>query len=132
MNLRSIISTTLLALTVSGLAACAPRYESIDVVRRGGAEGAYGSGSEFELPEGGVLLFAAAPITDDSRPDYEDGEGELKLFIADPEVAQLIDGRHEGEWLMMGLAAGETELDVVIDDELQERIPVFIVEQMED
>ncbi len=132
MNLRRIISTALLTLTACGLAACAPRYETIDVVRRGGAEGAYGSGSEFEIPEGGVLLFGAAPIADDSRPDYEDGEGELELFLADPEVAQLIHGRRDGEWLMMGLAAGETELEVVVDDELQERIPVFIVEQTED
>ena len=132
MNLRTIISTALLASTVCSLAACAPRYESIDVVRRGGAEGAYGSADEFEVPEGGVLLFAAAPVADDSRPEYEEDEGELELFVADPDVAQLIAGRREGEWLMMGIAAGETELEVVVDDELQERIPVIIVEQDED
>lgn len=124
-----ILGSCLAALSVLGLAACEPSYEGISVRRVAGSYDAEISGSEMSVPEGAVVVFE--PELQADRGDY-DALDVIDFQPHDRDVARVVPGLRAGTWMLLGASRGETELDVFVNDQLEDTIPVRVVLLEED
>ncbi len=128
MSLGRMMRAALCSWVVIGLSACGSQYESIDVRRVGGHVEARGSHSGFTVPEGGLLVFDVGANAEGSSRDY-DVTDVVELSSQDVEVARFVQGLATDSWMLMGVHAGQTSVDVRINGEVVEQIPVDILEQ---
>ena len=117
----------LCALVLAGASACAPTYDTIDVEWIQGSVGAEASDEGFSVQEGKLIVFSAKPQSARGR-DYE-AIDVLELASEEASVARVEQGLAVGTWMIMGVARGSTMLEVRIDGELEDRIPVDVTEQ---
>lgn len=117
----------LMALVLAGASACAPSYDTLEVDWIQGSVGAEASGGGFSVQEGKLIVFSAKPESGHGRA-YE-AIDVLELASEAPQVARVEQGLAVGTWMIMGVARGSTALEVRIDGELEDRIPVEVTEQ---
>ena len=117
----------LCALVLAGASACAPTSDTIDVEWIQGSVGAEASDEGFSVQEGKLIVFSAKPQSARGR-DYE-AIDVLELASEEASVARVEQGLAVGTWMIMGVARGSTMLEVRIDGELEDRIPVDVTEQ---
>jgi hypothetical protein len=117
----------LVALVIAGVSACSPSYERLEVDRIQGPVEAELSGSAIVVPEGKLVVFSAEPSSSRIR-DY-DATHELELVSASPGVARVEQGIAVDTWMVMGVARGQTTLEVRIEGELEDRITVDVIAQ---
>jgi hypothetical protein len=115
------------ALVLAGTSACAPTYDTLDVERVQGSLGAVASDESFAVEEGKVIVFSAKPQSARGR-SYEVIDV-LELASEEPSVARVEQGLSVGTWMIMGVARGSTMLEVRIDGELEDRIPIDVMVQ---
>lgn len=125
---KHIVRGLLGASLLLGASACGSRYDSIDVQRVAGHADAQGSDREFTVPEGGLFVFEIDPEAVASRRDYE-AIDELELETRHPSVARIEQGLATGTWMLMGVAQGQTVLEIRINGELEDSIPVDVPAQ---
>ena len=78
----------------------------------------------IEMPEGVAVVVRATPISD-SREEYESGD-KVDLFSRDRDVLTVHRRDHRREFVLVGVGAGSTCLEVEIDGQPQECIDVEI------
>jgi len=117
----------LCALVLAGTSACTPSYDTLEVDWIQGSIGAEASGEGFAVQEGKLIVFSAEPVSSRVR-DYEVTDV-LELSSEAPSVARVEQGLAVGTWMIMGVARGSTTVEVWIDGELEDRIPLDVTEQ---
>lgn len=127
MSRARMVAVPLLVALLGGATACeASRYDHVDLYRVDGHPGAALDGGAIRVPEGGVIVFEAQPRAAASSPDYV-GFERFKLRPADPDVATAYRSILRDTWVVSGMAIGSTRLQVLIDDEVVDDMPVEIV-----
>jgi hypothetical protein len=112
------------------LAACGSPYETLEVQRIAGDAQASLSDGAMEVTEGRVVVFEAKPIAASSHRDF-DALDTLQLRATDPDVATVARGLATNTWMLIGGRAGETDLQVRVNGELEEIISVRVHPQTE-
>ncbi len=110
-----------------GLCACQTSYESVDIDRIGGHEDARGSAEGFELPEGSLFVFELAPLSSSAR--QYDATDVVELYSHDPDVARVVQGLEADTWMLLGVGAGQTVVELSVNGEIQDQIPVDVAGQ---
>jgi hypothetical protein len=128
MSGEDIIRGSLAALLLVGASACSPRYETIEVDRVAGHVDADVSSSAFEVPEGGLVVFSIDAESEAARRDY-DAFDDVELSTEHPSVARIEQGLATGTWMLMGVREGRTVLEVRINGELEDQLPVDVLAQ---
>lgn len=78
------------------------------------------------LPVGTTLRIVARPKSRTSVA-YDDPEG-LELVAVDPEIVSVLpDAVEPWRWVLIGRARGDSCLDIVVDGELEDCLPVSTV-----
>lgn len=116
-----------LALLIAGASACTPSYEALEVDWIQGPVAAEVSSGELSVPEGRLVVFSAKPGSSRIR-DY-DATHALELVSESPTVARVEQGLAVGTWMIMGVSQGRTVLEVRVDGELEDRIPIDVIAQ---
>lgn len=124
---RHIRRAMRLTLVLASASACTPSYGTLAVDRIQGSLGAEASADGFSVQEGKLIVFSASPESARGR-DYEVIDV-LELDSEAPEVARVEQGLAVGTWMIMGVARGSTTLEVRIDGELEDRLPVAVTAQ---
>jgi hypothetical protein len=111
-----------------GLAtACeASRYGHVDLYQVGGHGAADIGPAGITVPEGGVIVFEAQPRAERASPPYKGWE-RFKLRVTDTRVALAYRAILRDTWVVGGLSVGTTRLQVLIDGEVVDDVPVEIV-----
>jgi hypothetical protein len=133
MNRASFVGASLLlCLSLFVATACeASRYGNVELHRVGGhPEAEIGPGG-LVVPEGGVIVFEAQPLADAASPAYV-GLERFKLRPSDSDVAMAHRAILRDTWVVSGLSLGRTELQVLVDGEVVDDVPVEIVPAPED
>jgi hypothetical protein len=117
----------LLVASLSAASGCeSSRYGHVELYRVGGHPDAEITPSGLSIPEGGVLLFEAQPRAETGSPEYV-GLERFKLRPSDPHVATAHRTILRDTWVVSGMAAGSTRLQVLVDGEVVDDVPVEIV-----
>jgi hypothetical protein len=101
------------------------RYGHVELYRVGGHPEAEIAPSGLSLPEGGVLVFEAQPRADAASPEYV-GLERFKLRPSDPDVAMAHRAILRDTWVVSGMSVGETRLQVLVDGEVVDDVPVEV------
>lgn len=117
----------LMTLVLAAASACAPSYDTLEVDWIQGSVGAEASADGFSVQEGKLIVFSAKPESGHGRA-YE-AIDVLELASEAPSVARVEQGLAVGTWMIMGVARGSTTLEVRVDGELEDRIPVDVTAQ---
>jgi len=124
---RMLGASLLLAGSLSLTTACeASRYGNVELHRVGGHPQAGIGPGGFVVPEGGVIVFEAQPLADAGSPGYV-GLERFKLRPSNPDVAMAHRAILRDTWVVSGLSLGHTELQVLVDNEVVDDVPVEIV-----
>ena len=109
-------------------------FDHLDMVLRSAPpDGAVLHSDEIRIHEGIAVGFAARPMED--AHDSMDEETVVYLESANPGVFQVAPSPREDddeapyEFVIWGVAAGESSLGVFIDGDFETDIPVFVDEQ---
>lgn len=129
MTIDSSMRAGLGALVLMGMSACGPRYEALHVQRVNGHLDARGSEAGFSVPEGTLLVFEVDPRSHRGR-EY-DATDEVELEVEHPEVARIVQGLATDTWMLLGVGVGQTVVEVSINGEVHDHLPVDIVAQEE-
>ena len=114
----------LLALAMLQLA-CAPDFGGLNIELVAGSVEAQVDADAVIVPEGSVIAFEATPIPLQDRRKY-DKDDELVLSSTDEEIALVAPGTDDDLWTVLGIAEGETELEVRINGKVETRIPLIV------
>ena len=113
---------------LASLAGCQSDYETLRVRRLAGAEQAEASGGGFIVPEGRVVVFTAKPVSSDTAEDY-DVTDTLELRSVDSRIARVVPGVRVDTWAITAGSVGQTEIEVFVNCDFQEAIPVGVDRQ---
>jgi hypothetical protein len=102
------------------------RYDRVELYRVDGHPDAGIEPGGIVVPEGGVLVFEAQPRAETASPEYV-GLERFKLRPADPDVAMAYRAILSDTWVVSGMSIGRTELQVIIDGDVVDEVPVEIV-----
>jgi hypothetical protein len=111
-------------------------FDRLDMVLRSApADGATLTSDEIRLHEGVAVGFAARPMEDDN--EQMDEETVVRLESGNPGIFQVAPSPRDEdlgdeapyEFVIWGVAPGESSLGVFIDGDFETEIPVFIDEQ---
>ena len=112
-----------LALTAVG---CDTRYEGLSFSRiEGPAEAKVGEDG-IELAEGRVVTFEVTPRAIDNRRDY-DITDEVDLDSTVTSVARVEEGVKVDTWMILGVEAGDADLEVRVNGDVEDHIPITIL-----
>jgi hypothetical protein len=124
---RCFGASLLVAASLFVAAACeASRYGHVEIHRVGGHPDAEIGPGGFVVPEGGVIVFEAQPLSDAGSPAYV-GLERFKLRPSDPDVAMAHRAILRDTWVVSGLSLGRTELQVIVDGDVVDDVAVEIV-----
>lgn len=123
---RTILCSLGLAAALGAGAACeASRYGHVELFELRGTAEADIDRDGIVVPEGGVIVFEAKPRADGASPEYV-GLERFKLRPGDPDVAMARRSILRDTWVVNGVAMGTTELHVMVDGDVVDRIPVEV------
>lgn len=113
---------------LAALAGCQSDYETLRVRRLAGAEEAEASGQGFIVPEGRIVAFTAKAISRDTAEEY-DVTDVLELRSVDSRIARVVPGVRVDTWAITAGSVGQTEIEVFVNGDFQEAIPVVVDRQ---
>ena len=123
---RTLVAWLLVA-SLSAATACEEsRYGHVELHRVGGHPQAGIEPGGLVVPEGGVIVFEAEPRSDAGSPGYT-GLERFKLRPSDPDIAMAHRAILRDTWVVSGLSIGRTELQVLVDGDVVDDVPVEIV-----
>lgn len=125
MRMRLIAGLAVLAV----LAGCQSDYQTLRVRRLAGAEQAEANDQGFIVPEGRIVVFSAKPISRDTAEEY-DVTDVLELRSVDSRIARVVPGVRVDSFAITGGSVGQTEIEVFINGDFQEAIPVVVDRQV--
>ncbi len=109
--------------------ACKPRYGEIDLTLGGASDPRVTlEADEIVLPIG-LAAVLQARLHSDSNVEYTRGVDELELRSEDRTIALVERTERDWEFVVIGVAVGETCLTTVVNDEEQDCTPVRVVAQ---
>jgi len=124
-NFRKNFVRGVFSLLALSTVACQPSYGSIEFEPLSTPPVAVTVRSFLiEMPEGVAVVVRATPISD-GREEYESGD-KVDLYSRDRDVMTVHRRDHRREFVLVGVSAGSTCLEVEIDGEPQECIDVEI------
>ena len=115
---------SLLALALLQLA-CAPDFGGLHIDLVAGPAEAQVDADAVIVPAGSVVAFEATPIPLQDRREYDEDD-ELVLSSTDEDIALVAPGSRDDLWTVLGIAEGETELEVRINGSVESRIPLIV------
>lgn len=119
--------TLLGVLAVSVLAACEePTYSGIDIAQTDGDFEAQITADEIRLTHGRVMIVDARLRS--STDEQFDALNQGSLRSADPDILQVHWTVYNFGYALVGAGPGRTELEIVVDDEVQDTLAVTVVE----
>lgn len=119
---RVTMMTTLLTLAAT-LGACAPSYDGFDCrILNETPSRSQCSDLGIEVARGEAMVVRLSPRSD-TREDFEGAQMELRT--TDPQSATVRPGTN-GDQTIIGLTAGETTLEVYLDGDFQEEVPLTV------
>lgn len=126
MNTRALpLSRGLLLLAAVGLTACGPKYQETDFTIRSTAPVPIVATPDLiELPAGIAVDVSVEPLSTNSY-EYDDYYT-VRLKSRDRGVFDVADGPTEREFVFLGIHAGTTCVEIIIEGELQECIDVTV------
>lgn len=109
--------------------ACDAEYGSLRI-REGAGEidAAYVGTDGVMLEEGKVIIVFAEAISATSDNEYE-GLERFSLAVVDPDVATIHRGVLRDSFVIAGRRLGQTRLEVLVHDRVQETLPLNVIEQ---
>jgi hypothetical protein len=126
---RIFFRAALLAVGLCAATACEEsRYDHVDLFRLQGDGGAQIGSGGLVVPEGGVLVFEAHPRAEATSAEYV-GLERFKLRPSDPDVAMARRAILRDTWVVSGVSVGTTQLQVLVDNDVVDSIPVEIIEE---
>lgn len=110
------------------LAACSPNYDGVDLeTTTSPPTTVFVSSREVELPAG-VSVLVEARARSANRHSY-DASYDVELRSDDRNVLRIEPGVARSEFLLIGVRAGNTCIEVIVDDELEDCIDAVVVQQ---
>jgi len=112
-----------------GLAGCDPEYGSLRI-REGAGEfdAAYVGSDGVVVEEGHVVIAFAEPISAGGSKEYQ-GLERFKVEAANPSVATVSRGVLRDSFVIAGARVGTTQLEVLINGEIVDTVPLEVVVQ---
>ncbi len=120
MKIRVVLAMVL----ALGASACDPEYGELEIFVLDGTPGARASSTQMVVPVGGLLVFEAQPRSDGAR-EYT-GMERFELRTATFGVAELRRAVLRDTWVLNGLEAGETSIQVRVDGRTVDSIVVGV------
>lgn len=108
---------------------CDPEYGRVSLHQRRSTPGAELGAEGIVVPEGGVLIFTAQPRADGSQQYV--GFERFELVPSDSRIAEARRSILRDTWVVNGVETGTLELDVVIDGDVVDHIPVEVIPSSE-
>lgn len=105
---------------------CDARYEGLTFSRIEGPPEAKVDENGIELTAGRAVKFTVRPRAIDERRDY-DVTDEVDLDSTASSVARVEEGVKVDSWVILGVSAGDAELEVRINGEVEDHIPLTIL-----
>jgi hypothetical protein len=128
MSRARIVAASLLTGLLGLATACeASRFGHVELYRVGGDYGAEIGPNGITVPEGGVIVFEAQPYAEPASPEYKGWE-DFDLRSTDASVAEAHRSILRDTWVVSGLLVGRTRLQVRIDGERVDDVPVEVEE----
>lgn len=117
----------LLVLAALSIAACAqPIYSGIDIEQTHGDHDAQIDAEGLLLTHGHVMVFEAH-LRSSSDVQF-DALSPVWLRAVDEPIARVRATVYNHTWALVGTGVGRTELEILVDDEVQDTLVVTIVE----
>ncbi len=127
-GLRILATSILGAAALASAVGCeSSRFGHVQLFEVQGSPGAEIT-DKITVPEGGVIVFEAFPKADGVSPEYV-GLERFKLRPDDPNVAEARRAILRDTWVVSGISIGTTRLQVLVDGEVVDGVPVEIVEE---
>lgn len=117
-----------LALLAALPCSCGSAYDRVDIYVIGGDFDAVASPAGIRVTEGGVVVIEAEPIAEDGHKPYN-GLERFELRVADTRIARVRHGVLKDSWVINGLEVGTTRLQVRVDGELEQLVPLQVAVQ---
>ena len=117
-----------LAALVALSSSCGSAYDRVDIYTIGGDFDAVASPAGIRVSEGGVVVIEAEPIAQDGHNPYN-GLERFELRVADTRIARVRRGVLKDSWVVNGLAVGTTRVQVRVDGELEQLVPLQVAAQ---
>lgn len=106
-------------------ASCGSAYDHVEIYTIGGDFDAVASPAGIRVTEGGVVVLEAEPIAQEGHDAYE-GLERFELRVADTRIARVRRGVLKDSWVVNGLEVGTTRVQVRVDGELEQLIPLQV------
>lgn len=111
------------------LAGCDPEYGTLRI-REGAGEfnSAYVGSDGVVVEEGHVIIAFAEPIAAGGTKEYQ-GLERFQVEAANPSIATVSRGVLRDSFVIAGARIGNTRLEVLINGEIVDTVPLEVVEQ---
>jgi hypothetical protein len=106
-------------------ASCGSAYDHVEIYTIGGDFDAVASPAGIRATEGGVVVLEAEPVAQEGHDAY-DGLERFELRVADTRIARVRRGVLKDSWVVNGLEVGTTRVQVRVDGELEQLIPLQV------
>ena len=125
-RLRSACAAAVLAATSLG-AGCSAEYGGISIYKVDGDAGSVADRSRIRLRQGRVLVFEAHVREADPDRPYQ-GFEEVELWSPERDVAEVRPVVLVDTWMVIGFSPGETQMQVRVDGDIVESVPIVVEE----
>ena len=107
---------------------CTGAYDHLEIYVIGGDRRSEVSTERIRIGEGGVVVIEARAEHDLDHGEYN-GLEEFELRMSDSRVARVRKGVLKDSWVINGAEPGDTVMQVRVDGELEQVIPVRVERQ---
>lgn len=127
------VLTLAAALATAGtlLAGCTPEYGRVELDAVAGSDPATVSSDGITVVEGATVVFEADLRADFRKRGRYDAIDEVRFSSNDDAIARVVPGLHWDVWIVLGGSVGVTQLDVIVNGQLEDTIDVEVVVQPE-
>ncbi|MCX4239940.1 hypothetical protein [Paraliomyxa miuraensis] len=127
--MRRVVSSIVLlglALGLFGTVACDPEFGRVSLHQLRATPEAELGAQGIVVPEGGVLVFEAQPRAAEGSRDYV-GFERFEMRPSDSRKVEVRRSIVRDVWVVNGVESGSTALQVLIDGDVVDTIPVDVV-----
>lgn len=118
----------LIVLASLAAASCGGAYDRLELFVIGGDRRTEVSTERIRIGEGGVVVIEARAESDADHGEYN-GLEELELRMSDSRVARVRKGVLKDSWVINGAEPGDTVMQIRVDGQLEQVVPVRVERQ---